>query len=340
MIIRAQAFPRAGLVGNPSDGFHGKTIAFAFTNFHAEVTLFESPELEIQGNERDHSCFGGLRELTADVRSFGYYGGIRLLKAAIKRFCDYADGQGLQLHDRNFTIRYGSNIPHLVGLAGSSAIITACFRALQAFYGVRIPKPVLANLVLSVETEELGISAGLQDRVAQAYQGVVYMDFNEAHMKKHGAGRYEPIDPALLPPLYIAYRTDLAEGSEIYHNDLRERFRQGNPEVVAAIAFWANLTDQVRAALLAGRRDDIGPLLDSNFDRRRCVSRVSDGNLRMVEAARRVGASAKFTGSGGAIVGTYRDDAMYARLCETMAPLGIQVLQPQIAPPVNDDDCP
>jgi glucuronokinase len=340
MIIHTQAFPRAGLVGNPSDGFHGKTIAFAFTNFQAEVTLFESPELEIQGNERDHTCFGGLRELTADVRSYGYYGGIRLLKAAIKRFCDYADAQGLTLHDRNFSIRYRSNIPHLVGLAGSSAIITACFRALQAFYNVRIPRPVLANLVLSVETEELHISAGLQDRVAQAYQGVVYMDFNEAHMKQHGVGRYEPIDPALLPPLYIAYRTDLAEGSEIYHNDLRERFRQGDADVVAAIAFWASLTDRVRAALLERRRDEIGPLLDSNFDRRRRVSHVSEGNLRMVEAARRVGASAKFTGSGGAIVGTYRDAAMFERLSDTLGLQGIQVFQPQIATPVDDDDRP
>ncbi|MCE9612959.1 MAG: GHMP kinase [Lentisphaerae bacterium] len=337
MIIRTQAYPRAGLVGNPSDGYYGKTIALAFTNFAADVTLYESPELEVLPNRRDHSRFGSIRELTSDVRQFGYYGGIRLLKAAIKRFCDYCDAQGHPLHDRNFTIRYASNIPHLVGLAGSSAIITACFRALQAFYDVRIPKPTLANLVLSVETEELGISAGLQDRVAQVYQGVVYMDFSEALIRQQGYGRYEPLDPALLPPLYIAYRTDLAEGSEIYHNDMRERHRRGDPEVLAAIAFWISLTDRVRGALLAGRRDEIGPLLDSNFDRRRQVSRISDGNLRLVESARRVGASAKFTGSGGAIVGTYRDEAMFEALCQSFQPLGIEVFKPKLAPPVNDD---
>ena len=131
MIIRKTAYPRAGLIGNPSDGYYGKTMAFAFTNFEAEVTLYETPELEILPNTRDHSRFEGIDALAEDVRHFGYYGGIRLLKAAIKKFHDYARQSGVSLHGRNFTIRYRSNIPHLVGLAGSSAIITACFRALM-----------------------------------------------------------------------------------------------------------------------------------------------------------------------------------------------------------------
>ncbi len=44
------------------------------------------------------------------------------------------------------------------------------------------------NLVLSVE-EELGITAGLQDRVVQVYGGVVFMDFDREHMQAHGCGR-------------------------------------------------------------------------------------------------------------------------------------------------------
>lgn len=334
MIIRKQAYPRAGLVGNPSDGYFGKTIAFAFTNFHAEVVLYESPELEILPTSRDLSRFGSLHDLVGDVRQFGYYGGIRLLKAAIKRFSEYCDRQGHVLHDRNFTVRYSSNIPHLVGLAGSSAIITACFRALQEFYGVSIPQAILPNIVLAVEKEELAISAGLQDRVAQAYQGVVFMDFNEDLIRRQGYGHYEQLDPACLPPLYIAYRTDLAQGSEVFHNDMRERHRRGDPQVLAAIAFWINLTDRVKAALLEGRLGEVGALLDSNFDRRRAVSQISEGNLRMVEAARSVGASAKFTGSGGAIVGTFRDEAMFRQLGDVFRPLGIQVFKPVIAPPV------
>ncbi len=332
MIIRNKAYPRAALVGNPSDGYFGKTIAFVFANFYAQVVLYESPELQILPNIRDHSRFKSIHGLAEDVGSFGYYGGIRLLKASIKRFYDYCRETGVALHDRNFTVHYESDIPHLVGLAGSSAIITACFRSLMEFYEVTIPKPELPNLVLSVEKDELGISAGLQDRVAQAYQGLVYMDFERELMDARGYGRYEAIDPALLPPLYIAYRQDLAQGSEVVHNNIRYRFDRGDTAVVDAMHFWANLTDRVRTCLRDGRREEVGPLLDSNFDRRASLYRISDGNLAMVEAARSVGASAKFTGSGGAIIGGYDDEAMFDALKAELEPKHIRVLKPTVVP--------
>ena len=47
MILRCKAFPRAALVGNPSDGYFGKTIAFVFHNYCAEAELYESPELDL-----------------------------------------------------------------------------------------------------------------------------------------------------------------------------------------------------------------------------------------------------------------------------------------------------
>ena len=331
MIIRTKAYPRAGLVGNPSDGYFGRTISYAFTNFAAEVVLYESPELEILPSEKDHSRFGGTAQLVRDVELHGYYGGIRLLKATIKRFCDYCRANQIELHDKNFTIRYCSDIPHGVGLAGSSAIITACLRALMAFYGVSIPKPIQANLVLSAERDELKIAAGLQDRVIQVYEGCVYMDFDKETMERQGYGMYEELDPKLLPRLYVAYRDELSEPTEVFHNDIRARFNLGEKAVVAAMRYWADLARLVRGYLVDGRGDEIGPLLDANFDRRRKLYRISAANIEMVEAARSVGASAKFTGSGGAITGVYKDEAMFRQLRKRLAELDVQVIKPKIA---------
>lgn len=331
MIIHSHGYPRAGLIGNPSDGYFGKTISFTFSNFAAEVILYQSPELEITPNVLDSSSFANIHQLVRDVGQFGYYGGVRLLKAAVKRFYEYCRENGVEMHDRNFTLRYHSDIPRLVGLAGSSAIITACMRALMSFYGVSVPHAILANLVLSVERDELGISAGLQDRVAQAYQGLMYMDFNENIMRAQGHGRYERLDPSLLPPLYIAYRQDLAEGSEVFHNDIRGRFNRGDPEVLDAIRFWIELTDRFRAALAAGRREELAELMNANFDRRLKIYKISEGNIRMVDAARSTGASAKFTGSGGAIVGSYTDEAMFKRLKNVLEPMNIRVIKPVLA---------
>ena len=332
MIIRTRAYPRVGLIGNPSDGYFGKTISFAFTNFCAEVVLYESPELEILPAQKDRSLFGSIRELVRDVKLHGYYGGIRLLKATVKRFYDYCRDREIELHDKNFTIRYDSDIPHSVGLAGSSAIITACLRALMTFYGVSIPKPAQANLVLSAETDELGIAAGLQDRVIQVYEGLVYMDFNRALMERQGFGGYEELDPGLLPKLYVAYHNGLSEPTEVFHNDIRGRFNRGDPEIIEAMAYWADLTDQFRAALFEGDVGRMAALINANFDKRRSIYRISEDNLRMVDTARSTGASAKFTGSGGAIVGTYEDEEMFKRLKKELGKLKICVIKPKIAP--------
>ncbi|RRJ94826.1 GHMP kinase [Opitutaceae bacterium TAV4] len=332
MIIRTVAYPRAGLIGNPSDGYFGKTIAFAFTNFSAHIELWESPELELLPSRRDHSVFSSLEALHNDVRSHGYYGGFRLLKAAAKAFYEYCVERGIQIGAKNYTMRYRSDIPNRVGLAGSSALITACMRGLMSFYGVQISRHSLANLVLRVENNELGIPAGLQDRVAQSYQGLVYMDFSREMMEKRHYGSYESLDPAKLPPVYVAYREDLSEGTEVYHNDLRARWQRGEKDVVDAIEFWANLTLEFRKALDAGDRKAMHRIMNANFDKRASLYDVGDGNRDMVATARSTGASAKFAGSGGAIVGIYDDEAMFRDLEKAFAPKGIRVIKPEIAP--------
>lgn len=330
MIIHSKAYPRVGLIGNPSDGYFGKTISFAFSNFCAEVVLYETPELEILPSEKDHSRFNGIKDIVKDVKLHGYYGGIRLLKATIKKFHDYCEENQIDLHRKNFTIRYTSNIPHGVGLAGSSAIIAACLRALMTFYGVSIAKYIQANLILSAEVDELHISAGLQDRVIQVYEGLVYMDFSKEIMTKQGYGNYESLEPGLLPKLYVAYREDLSEPTEVFHNNIRERFQRGDRNVTNAMRYWAGLAGKVKRSLLNGQTEKIGDLLNANFDRRRKIYHLSEENIRMVEAARSTGASAKFTGSGGAIVGTYENKQMFDQLKKKLRKLKIKVIKPRI----------
>ena len=79
------------------------------------------------------------------------------------------------------------------------------------------------------------MAAGLQDRVIQSYEGVVYMDFAREWMEATGHGKYERLEPTLLGDVYVAYRTSLSEGTEVFHNNVRERWRNQDPEVVAAM---------------------------------------------------------------------------------------------------------
>jgi mevalonate kinase len=332
-LIRKKAYARAGLIGNPSDGYNGKTISIIVRNYWAQVTLYEWDQLELVPSQEDKSRFPGIRELANDVTLHGYYGGIRLVKATIKRFVEYCISSGHRLHERNFSVRYESNIPRQVGLAGSSAIIVATLRCLMEFYKVEIPIEVRPSLVLSVETEELGIAAGLQDRVIQVYGGAVLMDFSKGRMrslKGMSCGVYERLDPALLPPLYLAYNTAVGEPTEVVHNNLRHRFQQGEPAVVGAMQRFAELTDQARDAILAGDSARLGQLIDANFDLRRSICQIPSGQVEMVERARSAGATAKFAGSGGTIIGTYPDEATFRRLVTDLEPIHCAVIRPMI----------
>ena len=103
---------------------------------------------------------------------------------------EYCTLHGIALSQRNFQVRYDTNIPKQVGLAGSSAIVSALFKALMKFYGLTsmdIPLEQQPSFVLSVEAE-LGINAGLQDRVMQIYEGCVYMNFDKEMLLSNNHG--------------------------------------------------------------------------------------------------------------------------------------------------------
>lgn len=330
MIIETRAFARAGLLGNPSDGYFGKTISIIIRNFGAQISLYETPELHIEMQEEDLGTYKSMFHLIDSVNLTGYYGGSRLIKAAVKKFGEYCLQQGIRLPNRNFTVRYRSSIPRQVGMAGSSAIVTATFRALMRFYEVSIPDEILPTLLLKAETEELKINAGLQDRVIQVYEGCVFMDFDKSYLEQHGHGRYERLDVGLVPNLYIAYKTELGKVSGTALNDIRTRYDKGDAEVIETLHEIAELAEQGKKALLDRNTERLGQLMDRNFDLRCRIMNVSDSNKEMVQVARNCGASAKFTGSGGSIIGLYHDEETLTRLVVELRKIKARVIKPYL----------
>ena len=330
MIFETRAYARAGLLGNPSDGYFGKTISIIIRNFGASISLYESPELNIEEMDVDQNTFRNVYHLIDSVKITGYYGGTRLIKATIKKFVEYCESNNIRLCNKNFTIRYRSSIPRQVGLAGSSAIVTATMKALMQFYEVDIQKHVLPTIILQAETEELGINAGLQDRVIQVYEGCVFMDFEKEHFQKNGFGKYEQIDSALLPKLYLAYKIELGKVSGTVLSNIREKYEKGDSLVIDTLTELADLARQGKEVILKKDYKKLGELMDKNFDLRCKIMNISDSNKELVMTARNCGASAKFSGSGGAIIGIYEDDEMLRRLIINLQNIKARVIKPII----------
>lgn len=326
--IEGNAFARAGLLGNPSDGYGGKVLSVAIRNFSARVRIEESRRLTFIPSAGDEESYPSIGEFVDRIGLYGYYGSLRLVKAAFRKFCLYCRDNGIVHHDRFFAAWVESDIPRQVGLGGSSAIVTAAMRAFMAYYEVDIPIEVQPSVILSAERDELDINAGLQDRVAQVYEGCVYMDFDPEIVRRTGSGRYERLDPALLPPLYLAYKPSLGKVSGRVLNEIKVKFDRGDAATIETLKKIAALAERGRNALLAGDRVLFSALMDENFDLRRTIMTINPANREMIEAARRAGASAKFAGSGGSVIGVVRSDAHFAAVEEALSGIGAVVIRP------------
>ena len=315
--VNSRCYARAGLLGNPSDGYHGKAISFAFQNCYAEMDLCEFVTLEFD----EANQFESLAHFVDDVKFDEQDGGTRLLKAALFRWLRHFP-ECLETDQPLFQLSFNSNIPRQVGLAGSSAIVIAALRAFSQWYGIEVRSELLASIALAAEID-LGISAGLQDRVAQSMQGLVYMDFDASkmhHENNLAVGEYVHLDWSFAEHFYIAYARNIPESTQVLHGDLRKRFEAKEQKVVDTIQEIAELAVQGRNALAVGDYARLSELIDRNFDLRQSICVLNPGHVRMIEVARECGVSAKYCGSGGAIVGVCTDKSTFCLLYTSPSP--------------------
>ena len=325
MIIHTEVHARAGFLGNPSDMYGGKVISFLIRDFSARVQLWESPKLTFLPHpQHDRTEFADLADLVRSVERHGYYGMQRLLFATCKRFAGYAQERSLRMRRANFTIEYETSIPRQSGLGGSSAMIIAALRALLRFHRVperSVPPATLAELALSVETQELGIAAGPQDRVVQSFGGLTYMDFSP------GKQSYERLDSKLLPRFGLAYLAEQHLGtmeSGRVHSQVRYRWEQGDPEVRRAARALARSAEQGRGALERGDRKALARLMNRNHELRIQLFGEALGahNLELVEIAHGLGLAAKLPGSSGAALVLLDDAGAESVLADAYAAKG------------------
>jgi galactokinase/mevalonate kinase-like predicted kinase len=285
------AHARAALAGNPSDMYGGAVLAVTLDGLSAEAFVRRSQTLVVEPASE-------------------------LVEATVRRFSAEFDAAALAT-----AVRWRTSVPRGVGLGGSSAIVIAVLRALCALHGAALDLRRMAELALAIETEDLGIAAGLQDRVAQAYGGLVFMEFG-------GGGAYEQLAPAPLPPLVVAWRADAAQDSGEVHASLRTRLTAGDAAAVAGMKELAELARAARVALIAGDHEGLARSADESFDVRRRLLALDPRHVELVECARALGAGANYTGSGGAVVAVCRDRAHAAAVARALAELGCGTLAP------------
>lgn len=297
--IDTRAHARVGLLGNPSDLYGGRGLGFTVAELEARVRLTSSATIDL-ANELFEAGWSVARTAFAEA--------------------------GADVDARPFALAFESDIPFQAGLSGSSALLVAALRAWQVWFGREFDARRVAELAWRAENEVLGIRAGPLDRLVQAHDGLVAMDFERAF----DAGATVALDPALLPPLLLAWHGEPGTPSGDVHAPIHARHAAGDTEVVRVMRAIADGAVRGRAALEAGDRATFCALVDANFDRRAELFPIAAADRALIDAARELGAAAKFPGSGGCVLVAAPDEALLERVAAAFTARGVTCLRPTV----------
>ena len=321
-----RAFARAGLLGNPSDGYGGKVVACPVRNLGVEVAvrpaegvIIAAGGVRVEIPTLDEAISGDMLPEADRLE--------RLVLAALCRFSrERPEAMRPAGRAAGLAIECSTTIPRQVGLAGSSATIIATLRALCDHFGETIGPFEMAEIALATEVEDLDIAAGPMDRVIQSYEQVLVMDFSQPRSPES----YRVLHAEVIPPVLIAWTAAGGRSSGIIHSDLRERWDRGDDDVVGTMREYRDVVDRGVAALKSGDFETFADQVDRNFDLRIGVTTVTDEDARMVEVARAHGAAAKLCGSGGAVLVVPRGGAGLRSLERAFAETGFAACRPEM----------
>lgn len=299
--ISATAQARVGLLGNPSDIYGGRGLGFSVADLTATVRLDEAGENSFPNDLLEASWSLMARELAA------------------------AD---IDAASPPFALTCWSNIPFQGGLSGSSALVIAALRAWSRWFALPLSARRIAQLALEVENVVLGIRAGPLDRVVQAHDGLLAMDF----ARPFEADAIQRLDTDLLPPMLLAWHGTPGESSGDVHAPVFSKFEAGDATVREVMNTLANNADAGRDALLAGDHEAFRACIDRNFELRAQVFTIATADRELVELGQSEGAACKLPGSGGCVLMVCRDAAHREQLEQACKAAGRETVRPEVEP--------
>jgi galactokinase/mevalonate kinase-like predicted kinase len=282
----ASAPGRCGIVGNPTDMYGGSVISCS-TRERAYVSIEPSEALILEADQGPVA----IRQ-RADLQLKGDH--VDILRAVI------AHQRYFRLRAR---VRCWSEIPFAAGLSGSTALVVAALRALLAFQGVTHAKHHFAELARSIELNYLGVVCGYQDQYMATFGGINYLDFRDKEFYREVMGEpyatIEPLGEHVKDLPFVLANTGMAHNSGAVHKPIRERWLEGDRDVVDGYVQIGKLAREGKKALLNADWRLLGQLMNENHAIQRRLGGSGPENERLIEAALKAGAyGAKLAGAG------------------------------------------
>jgi len=211
----------------------------------------------------------------------------------------------LRLEETTFSLQWACDVPFGSGLSSSSAMMVAILNAVLAFCGRKEHVFFRAEMARHIELHYL-VLCGYQDAYMCTFGGLNYMDFRQKQFyRTFGDEPYATVEPLadhvadLSDSPFVLAHTGVRRSSGTVHRPIRERWLDGDPEVVRCYMRIAHLARLGKRSMLAGDWEQLGQAMNENHEIQRELGGSGPENERLIEAARSGGAfGAKLAGAG------------------------------------------
>jgi D-glycero-alpha-D-manno-heptose-7-phosphate kinase len=298
MIYRSKAPLRIGLAGGGtdvspySDQFGGAILnATISLSAYAAIETLPENKIIVEALDRDEQqSFDLTSELPID-------GTLDLLKGVYNRIQkDYDPAV------KGFRLSTFVDAPAGSGLGTSSTLVVAVLGAFKEMLKLPLDEYKIAQYAYDIERNDLQLAGGKQDQYAATFGGVNFMEFY--------AGDKVIVNPLRIKPEYlhelennlVLYFTSTSRESAAIIKEQVKNVNEKNEKSIEAMHHLKDQAKMMKEALLQGKLDEIGLILDYGFEQKRnMAANISNSSIEDVyAAAKAAGATGgKISGAGG-----------------------------------------
>ena len=298
MIYRSKAPLRIGLAGGGtdvspySDQFGGAILNATVSLFaYANIQLLEEKKIIVEALDRNE------QQQFESVDNLPINGELDLLKGVFNRlFADY------NLPSSGFRLSTFVDAPAGSGLGTSSTLVVAILGAFVEWLKLPLGDYDIAHYAYQIERNDLKLTGGKQDQYAAMFGGVNFMEFYEDDKVIVNPLRIKPEYLHELENNLVLFFTSTSRESATIIDEQVKNVNSKNEKSIEAMHQLKEQARMMKEALLKGRLDEFGAILDFGFQqKRRMASKISNSKIEEIyEAAKLGGATGgKISGAGG-----------------------------------------
>ena len=298
MIYRSKAPLRIGLAGggtdvSPYSDVYGGAILNATISLYAHATIepLDEKKIIIEAIDRNES---EEYDWTSELPINGH---LDLLKGVYNRIQkDYGmKGQGFRLS--TFV-----DAPAGSGLGTSSTLVVAIIGAFTEMLKLPLGEYDMAHYAYEIERNDLHLAGGRQDQYAATFGGVNFMEFYDGDKVIVNPLRVKQQHLFELENNLLLYYTSTSRASAEIIKKQSRNVTEKKEKSIEAMHHLKQQAQMMKEAILKGKLDKIGEILDYGFQQKRLMAEGISNDLMedIYLTAKAAGATGgKISGAGG-----------------------------------------